>query len=293
MVSPHGIILHKLKTALLLAVQRYDHFIMEERIEINEFTLFVKSEGTGTPILMLHSYWGNQSLFDSLANFLKVTHRIIRIDLPGHGLSSVPPTNYHFDTFSPILHELILKLNIHQKIIVLGHSMGGYAAMAFAAKFPDLIEKLILMHSPVQQADEPSIKLRNREAMLIEKGKKELLLQATISSNFAPENSDRFPNVVHALYQSASQVSQLGALQSIIAMNTRSNYLNFLQTSPFPIFIMIGEQDMVYDSADQLKDALTIPKAKTLWLKESGHLGFFEEENKVFEGLNEFLEVEN
>lgn len=266
---------------------------MEQRLEISKYSLFIKEEGSGTPILMLHSYWGNQCLFDSLANFLKVKHRVIRIDMPGHGKSDAPPADYHFDSFAAMLHELIVKLNIHQKIVVIGHSMGGYAAMAFAAKYPELIEKLVLMHSPVQHADEQSINLRNRESKLIEKGKKELLLQVTISSNFAPGNSERLPNVVHELHQSASQVTQIGALRSIVAMNTRSNYLQFLRRAPFPILIVIGEHDKVYDAAGQLKDALTMPKAEILWLKESGHLGFLEEEDKVLDRLNKFLKVEN
>lgn len=266
---------------------------MEQRLEFSEYSLFIKEEGTGSPILMLHSYWGNHHLFDNLANSLKVKHHVIRIDMPGHGKSGAPPEDYHFDSFANILHQVVVKLNIHQKIIVIGHSMGGYAALAFATKYPELIEKLVLMHSPVQQADEPSIKLRNREAMLIEKGKKELLLQATIPSNFAPGNSDRFPNAVLELYQSASQVNEIGALRSIKAMNTRSSYLQFLQRSPFHILIIVGEHDKVYDAAGQLKDALTMPKAKILRLTESGHLGFLEEEDNVLDGLNEFLKVKN
>lgn len=266
---------------------------MEQRLEISNYSLFIKEEGAGTPILMLHSYWGNHRLFDNLANSLKVKHHVIRIDMPGHGKSGAPPTDYHFDSFADVLHQVKGKLNIHQKIIVIGHSMGGYAAMAFASKFPHLIEKLILMHSPVQQADEPSIKLRNREALLIENGKKELLLQATIPSNFAPGNSDRFPNAILELYQSASQVSEIGALRSIKAMNSRSSHLQFLQKSPFPILIIVGEQDKVYDAAGQLKDALTISKAEILRLTESGHCGFLEEEDKVLDRISEFLKVEN
>jgi pimeloyl-ACP methyl ester carboxylesterase len=266
---------------------------MEQRLEISKYSLFIKEEGAGTPILMLHSYWGNHRLFDNLANSLKVKHHVIRIDMPGHGKSGAPPVDYHFEPFAYILHELIVKLNIHQKIIVIGHSMGGYAAMAFAAKYPELIEKLVLMHSPVQQADEPSIKLRNREALLIENGKKELLLQATIQSNFAPGNSDIFPNAVLELYQSASQVTQIGALRSIAAMNTRSSQLQFLQKSPFPILIVVGDHDKVYDAAGQLKDAMTMSKAEILRLTESGHCGFLEEEDKVLDRLSEFLKVKN
>ena len=262
---------------------------MEQIIEIDDYKIFIKIAGDGPPVLLLHSYWGGQLLFDHLSSELSLNRKVVRIDLPGHGNSSTPPPGFRFDTFAQVLDTLLTKLNIHEKISVIGHSMGGYAAMAFAARFPERISALVLMHSPVQNADIKSIRLRNREADLLINGKKELLLQVTIPSNFAPRNSSRMNEEIALLGQTANQVSLDGALRSIEAMNHRDNHLNTLQYAQYPILIVIGKYDNVYSAAGQLDDAGLIPKAEVLLLENSGHLGFLEEEEKVLIRLKEFL----
>ena len=262
---------------------------MEQIIEIDDYKIFTKFEGEGPPLLLLHSYWGSQLLFNHLASELSLSRKVIRIDLPGHGNSATPPDGFRFDAFADVLHALLNKLNIHEKISVIGHSMGGYAALAFAALFPERISSLVLMHSPVKNADIQSIRLRNREADLMIKGKKELLLQVTIPSNFAPEHRGRMKEVIALLGQTANQVNLDGALRSIAAMNHRDNNLHTLQCAQYPILIVVGKHDKVYSASEQLDDAGLIPKAEVLLLENSGHLGFVEEEEKFLIRIKEFL----
>ncbi len=262
---------------------------MEKIIEIDNYEIFVKVEGAGPPLLLLHSYWGSLILFDRLTGELSGKMKVIRIDLPGHGSSGNPPIGYHFDQFAYILNELLEKLNITGKISIIGHSMGGYVALAFVARFPEKTASLVLMHSPVRNADTQSIKLRNREAALLKSGKKELLLQLTIPSNFAQGQTNEMKEMITTLNQTAYQVSLDGALRTIEAMNSRTNYLQMLQEAQYPILIIIGKYDKVYKATGQLDDAILIPKAEVLLLENSGHLGFLEEEEKVLIRLKEFL----
>jgi len=262
---------------------------MEQIIKLSGYMINTKVEGEGPPLLLLHSYWGNLLLFDNLAKGFAQTRKVIRIDLPGHGKSSTPLPDYRFDTFAGILNELLIHLNISGKTTILGHSMGGYAALSYAARYPEKIESLILMHSPVRNADFQSIKLRNREAGLLLKGKKELLLQVTIPSNFAPEANPKTPESIAILNQTANQVTIEGAIRSIEAMNHRRNYLKTLQNAKYPILIIIGKFDKVYLADDQLEDARQIPHADILLLDHSGHLGFMEEEELVQTRLRMFV----
>jgi pimeloyl-ACP methyl ester carboxylesterase len=262
---------------------------VEQIIEIADYKIFTKIEGEGRLILLLHSYWGSQLLFDHLACELSKNCKVIRIDLPGHGFSGAPPAGFRFDSFAEVLNSLLIKLHIHEKLSVVGHSMGGYAAMAFASRFPERTESLILMHSPVKEADIQSIKLRNREADLLIKGKKELMLQVTISSNFAPENAGRLNDEIALVGMTALHVSLEGALRTIEAMNHRRNYLNTLQCAKYPILIIVGKYDKVYDAEGQIEDAAQIPRAEILMLNHSGHMGFLEEPDKVLLRMKQFL----
>lgn len=263
---------------------------MEQIIEINEYKIFTKVEGEGSPLLLLHSYWGSNILFDRMAKVLCAKMRVILIDLPGHGNSGTPPPGYTFEKFAFILNELLIRLNVHEKISIVGHSMGGYAAMAFAAKYSEKIALLVLMHAPTKAADIQSIKLRNREGRLLLKEKKELLLQVTVPSNFAPENVGSMESAIALLYHTSGLVTLEGSLRSIYAINHRSNSLGVLQSAPYPILILIGKYDKVYGVNDQLDEANKIPNAEVLMLNHSGHLGFLEEEDLVTRRIEEFLE---
>jgi len=262
---------------------------MEQLFELEGYSVFTKVEGEGKPLVILHSYWGSHVLFDHLASIFSTEMMVIRIDLPGHGKSGTPPMDYTFEKFAAVLNMLLINLEVHDKVSVIGHSMGGYVAMAFAAKFPERIASLVLMHSPVSVADAQSIKLRDREGRLLQKGKRDLLLQLTIPSNFAPQNIDAMGAAIGLLNQTSDQVTIEGAQRSIYAINHRSNSLHALQSAKYPVLIIIGKYDNVYSAEEQLKEATQIPGAGVLLLNHSGHLGFLEEEGLVIKKLAAFL----
>ena len=262
---------------------------MEQIIELGDYSIFVKTDGEGPPALLLHSYCGSQQLFDLMVPELSRNRKVIRIDLPGHGNSGTPPPGYRFDSFGEVLDELLKRLNIGGKISIIGHSMGGYIAMAYADRFPERIESLILMHSPIRGADSQSIKSRNREAVLLQNGKRELLLQVTVPSNFAPGQRGSIEEAIEMVMQTSTQVTIDGALRSIDAMNHRISYIKTLQKATFPILIIVGKYDKVYDAGEQLEDASQIPPAEVLLLDHSGHMGFMEEPVKVLSRLKQFL----
>lgn len=263
---------------------------MEQLFEQDEYSIFTKVEGDGNPLILLHSYWGSHVLFDRLAALLSAKMRVIRIDLPGHGKSGTPPGDYTFEKFATVLNGLLTRLDIDEKVSIVGHSMGGYVAMAFAAKYPERIASLVLMHSPAKAADFKSIKLREREGRFLQKGKKELLLQVTIPSNFAPENIGYMEEAFALLNQTSNQLTVEGALRSIYAINQRANSLGVLKTARYPILIVIGKLDKVYSAVEQLDEARQIPKAEVMILNHSGHLGFIEEEDLVIKRLENFLD---
>ncbi|MEI6142161.1 MAG: alpha/beta hydrolase [Mariniphaga sp.] len=262
----------------------------EQILYLSNYKVFTKVVGTGSPILLLHSYWGNHTLFNHLVEKLSKKNKVILIDLPGHGKSGPPPNNYTFNQYALVINELLCNLLISEKVSIIGHSMGGYAALAFAAKYPEKILSLVLMHSPLRQADIQSIKQREREAKFLMNGKKDLLLQVTISSNFAPGNSEKMSKELDALNQSACEVSLEGALGAIHAINNRMDAIPILEKANYPVLIIIGKYDKVYRAEEQLSDACLIPQAKVLFLEHSGHLGFWEEEVLVLERLGKFLE---
>lgn len=263
---------------------------MEGIIESFGFRIYTKVEGTGHPVLLLHSLWGSHRIFDSLANFLAQKNKVIRIDFPGHGNSPSCDEDFTFDEFAAVLNSILSQFHITEKITLIGHSMGGFAAIAFARKYTEKVASLVLVHSLIQQADNKSIRHRIRQADLIRQNRKKLLLQFSNESNFAPGNSKRFLSQYHQLEQISNLVTNEGALAAINAINTRENSLPFLMKADFPILVVIGKKDRVYNPEDQLWEYKNLKGAEILILEESGHMGFFEEELRFNQKIASFIE---
>lgn len=262
---------------------------MEQIIESFDYKIYTKVEGNGRPVLLLHSLWGSHILFDNLVNQLSDKYKIIRIDFPGHGNSGNPSCNFTFQKFADVLKDILDQLGISEKICFIGHSMGGYAALAFAKKYPENTSSMVLIHTTLKNAGHKSIKQRERQTRLIGNNKIELLLQVSIPSNFAPGNNIRFPDEFDQLCQTAKQVTTEGVMAGINAINTRENSLPFMMKSNIPTLMVVGAQDKINNPKVQLSEYSIIPNAELLLLLHSGHLGFIEEQNMFVVRLIEFL----
>ena len=262
---------------------------IQTKILHNNFEIFVNVDGEGEPLLLLHSYWGSSELFDSLAEKLATYFKVIRFDFPGHGKSAAPKKDYTFNEFAPTIDYLLTQISIDDKILLVGHSMGGYASMAFAKQFSERVKKLVLMHSPLCDADAKSIKLREREAALLQHGRKEIFLRTILPTNFAPGNETKFENAFDKINKISREVTLEGALAAIHAINLRDDSRQNIKRLNIPKLIIIGKFDKVYDPEDMMKETIELSDTKVLLLNQSGHLGFLEEEKIVVKNLLAFL----
>ena len=265
--------------------------MMEKFIEVSGYKIFTKTEGSGKPLLLLHSLWGSLHIFDNIAWNLSQKYKIIRVDFPGHGSSSSPKNNYTFEEFAPVINDVLNQLGIKENINLIGHSMGGFAALAFAEKYEKRIDSLILVHSLIREADVKSIRHRLRQSELISQNRKNLLLNLANESNFAEGNAEKFPSQFAQLEHISNMVTPEGALAAISAINTRHDSIPFLTKAKFPILVVIGKKDKIYNSDEQLAECKLIPGAKILLLHNSGHLGFIEEEARFIQGITSFLDM--
>ena len=112
-------------------------------------------------IVFIHGGTSYSHGWDLVMDELKNEYRLIALDLRGHGESPAPVEGYTAFDFSEDTRGLIKELGL-KKIILVGHSIGGMAAIELAANEPVLISKLILINTPVIPARIPAIKELNR-----------------------------------------------------------------------------------------------------------------------------------
>jgi pimeloyl-ACP methyl ester carboxylesterase len=101
-------------------------------------------EGKGKNVLCVHGISGSCRCWDNLAEALSPQHQVLAMDLRGRGLSEKPASGYSVSYHCRDIHALLKHENIDQ-VVILGHSLGALIGLEFAAKFPEAVERLILV----------------------------------------------------------------------------------------------------------------------------------------------------
>lgn len=116
-------------------------------VDIAGTRLHVRDEGPrdAPAVLLLHGFGSSLHTWDTWATVLRERHRVLRIDLPGHGLSGPDATGDYGDARSLALLVALLDARGLSRVTLVGHSIGGRIAWRFAAEHPDRIERLVLV----------------------------------------------------------------------------------------------------------------------------------------------------
>ncbi|MGH2957346.1 MAG: alpha/beta fold hydrolase [Solirubrobacterales bacterium] len=117
-----------------------------ELVETSYGSLQVVDEGDpgGTPIVLIHGYAGSVTWWEKLPPLLSEQHRVIRIDLLGHGGSEKPGAGYAIENQSSAIAEALASLGV-QGATVVGHSLGGTVAVAVAERSPQVVAKVVIV----------------------------------------------------------------------------------------------------------------------------------------------------
>jgi pimeloyl-ACP methyl ester carboxylesterase len=111
----------------------------------------VVEEGSGPPVVLLHDWLVSHLAFDRVFSALARSFRVLAPDLPGFGESEKPPSAryaYGVEVFSEAAVDLVAGLGLG-RVSIVGHSLGGAAAIALSSDHPELIDKLVLVDAMV------------------------------------------------------------------------------------------------------------------------------------------------
>jgi pimeloyl-ACP methyl ester carboxylesterase len=110
-------------------------------------------EGEGEDVVCVHGLTANCRCWDEMASCLTPVHSFLAMDLRGRGLSDKPPTGYSLQHHVGDLYGLLEDCGLSQAVLM-GHSLGAYISLAFAAQYPERVKRLILMDGGGQLSDE-------------------------------------------------------------------------------------------------------------------------------------------
>lgn len=255
---------------------------------INKKRIVYTDTGKGFPIVLLHGYLETKEVWSNFAEKLSETFRVLCIDLPGHGSSENLAEIHDMETMAKHISLLLEKLAIKQ-CVMLGHSMGGYVALAFANNYTHKLSGLVLFHSSVYADNDEKKENRLREIKLIEQGKKDILFAANLPKMFANDKVKTHSHEIANIQELAKTHNEQGICSILRGMMARKDQQEFIKHINKPMLFIFGEKDN-YIPVDAGKKMLNLnSEIQGVWLKNSGHMGFIEEEDLALMSISNFV----
>ncbi len=234
-------------------------------------SLFYRVSGNGNPVLFLHGFLEDATMWNGVMNALALTNlTCYAIDLPGHGRSPLDETKCSMREMA----KTIANFCTHYKIEnphVFGHSMGGYVGLELA-QLMDI--KLTLVQSNFWADDAEKKKNRNRVISVVEKNKARFIDEA-IPNLFASKNRAALHLVIEKLKKSAKKMDERSIIACTKAMRDRFDNTAVLHQQH--VCIIQGEDDPVIPTKKLLNALEPLHENYTLFiLKSCGHMGIWE-----------------
>ena len=199
--------------------------------------------GTGTAVVLLHGFLENKTMWKDLAPKLAEKNRVISIDLLGHGDSDCLGYAHSMEENAEIVKAVLSNLKI-RKTIIIGHSMGGYVALAFSELFPQFIKGLVLLNSTAKE-DSEERKLNRDRAIKAVKQNYINFVRMSIVNLFSENNRDRLENEIEKVKLEALKTPLQGIIASLEGMKIRKDRQFILKESNFPKMLILGKKDGV------------------------------------------------
>lgn len=242
--------------------------------------------GNGRVVVFLHGFLESLEMWRYYENLPKHIRKIC-IDLPGHGKSD----NFGYVHSMELMADSIravLKQERIRKVILVGHSMGGYAGMAFAEMYPDMMKGLVLYFSSAAADDKEKQANRNRAIKLVEKNSRTLVKNA-IPLLFAEHNIKKYKGSIAVLVRRASKMGVQNIIAALGGMRDRTDREIVLKFAPYPVCFVAGELDPVIP-VELVRKQAAIPKDSSIViLQKTGHMGFIENKKGSYLAVKLFV----
>ncbi len=244
--------------------------------------LFHIEHGSGTPLLLLHGFPFDHTIWERVIGEMEKGIRVIAPDLRGHGRSIVTESDYSITDMASDIIELINQLQIREAVIV-GHSMGGYIALEIARNFPERVSGLVLISSHIfaDSLEKKQSRFSNIERIM-QQGAHAVL------SNLPNMLTDE-DNVKSFCRDAVARMDSVGAMGALYAMANRAASEDVWKALHVPTMVIAGSNDRLIP-IEQSRGFASLPKYSVLEKIDGvGHMPMLEAPDKVAMALAKFI----
>ena len=248
------------------------------------------SDRTVLTLMLVHGFPERGSIFQKQLDALSPYYTLLIPDLPGSGESPYNPVLESTADFADSLAAIIKEEQI-DKLVITGHSMGGYIALAFAERYPKMLLGLGLLHSTAYADSEQKKVNRIKAIHTMEHYGGYAFLKTMVPTLFGSVFKSAHPQVIQELIEAGSHFETKALQQYYQMMHDRTDKTAVLINLPIPFLFISGTEDQAAPAADLINQSSLPTTAVIEILKHTGHMGFLEHPDQVNNLLIHFLQL--
>lgn len=257
-------------------------------LRIYDFQMAYTDTGVGRPIVLIHGYPFNRSLWNEQVEALSNSYRIIVPDLRGFGESDSSPGPATMNRMAQDVAQLLDHLEVTRAVIG-GLSMGGYVALAFYKQFPSRVRGLILADTRAQADTDEAKQTRAQQAEKALSEGMAGIADAMLPKLLTPETVSKRPEIVKRVRDMMLKTKPEGAAAALLGMAEREDQTELLPKITSKTLIIVGAEDALTPVADSEKMHRAIAGSRLVVLESAGHVSNLERTGQFNETLMDFL----
>lgn len=258
-------------------------------IKTNGISIDYRDGGTGIPVIFIHAFPLNQTMWDDQLAPLQNHCRVITLDLRGFGRSDAPQGPYFMDQMAADVRGLMSALDIDQALLV-GLSMGGYAALAFCRNYPDSVRAMVLADTRASADTHEARERRLKSAERAEREGARAVAEDMIPLLLGRTTLESRPFVIERVRTMIEANSPRGIAGAQHGMSERRDSTHILPGMDFPVLVIVGSEDTLTPVAEAESLRNGIRGARLRVIERAGHLSNMERPEEFNTALIEFIE---
>ena len=258
---------------------------MKKQLLYKNIKISYTDAGKGSAVVLLHGFLENKTMWNAFIPELSKRNRVITIDLLGHGDTECLGYVHSMEDQADMVHAVLRDLKI-RKAILIGHSMGGYAALAFAELYAENVKGIVLLNSTAR-ADSTERKTNRDRAIAAVKQNYTAFVRMSIANLFSEKNREILLDEIENVKKEALKTPLQGIVASLEGMKIRKDREVLLHFGTFPMLLVLGKQDPVLNY-DENRNQIEKTKLQLVTFPD-GHMSHIENREELMIVLVDFL----
>lgn len=261
----------------------------EHQLHLRESPFYVFDEGSGPPLLLVHGFPLDHSMWRHQIEAFRRTHRVIAPDLRGFGRSGASSGKVSMQQFADDLFEIVERLGESRPVTLCALSMGGYVAWQFFERHRHQLAALILCDTRAAPDSAEAVRGRLELAEKLEQEGIDVLADSMLPKLFGDRLVKDRPEYVQETVDVILRTDPRSCAAALRGMAEREDYRPKLGGIDIPTLVVCGERDAISPPSEAREMAAAIPGAIYFEVPRAHHMAPLESPEPVNRAIGEFL----